>query len=36
MGWVVHLLQFALIVNFFLGMILDVIEGEDVVILVDA
>jgi hypothetical protein len=32
----VHFLQFTFIVNLFLGVIFDIIEGEDVVILVDA
>lgn len=36
MGSEVHLLQFSLVVYLFFSVVLDVVEGEDVVVLVDA
>jgi hypothetical protein len=32
----VHLLEFALVVDLLLSVVLDVVEGEDVIVLVDA
>lgn len=36
MGCMLHLLQVALMVDFFLYMVLESIEGKDVMILIDA